>query len=165
MISMAVDGSCTASRNGAVFPTGNDVVEMYIDGVALKMCARRVSCVTDLDASDRLLDVLLPMPFGKYLVFAPVLWRCEGSVSLTAQRLHEMLTALRSTHRASVSRAVVLQACQDDTPPSEDEEDEDDEEEHDEEDDEGEEEEEDDEEEGDGTCVVGLPGSAGLDTT
>lgn len=102
MICMNADGTC--ARAGATSGEG-ELVEHAMGDTVLRMRARRVVVDADLDSVD-LLHTSLPMPFGKYIVFAPVVW--SASEALTVPKLHDLLERLRSTHRANATRAVVL---------------------------------------------------------
>ena len=107
MICMDAGGKCATAKPHADAPR---CVEHPVLGAPLTMYARRISCADDLDAPS-LLRIALPMPFGKHIVFAPVMW-AYGSGPLSCAKLTSMLETLSKAQRArGMSRALVLPAA------------------------------------------------------
>ena len=75
-------------------------VEHAIGDVTLRLTGTPVVSLADLNAGAPLLNVPLPLPFGRGLWLAPVLWsalRSDAATSLTSKRLDDLLLRLRDT--------------------------------------------------------------------
>lgn len=107
VVVMDADGVCR--EHHAPDPLPSLASHTSAGGVELRLHARPVASEAQLD--DRLLQVALPLPFGRALVAAPVYWsaaRQGRARDLDVPQLNDMLQACIRHRETSVASGAVL---------------------------------------------------------